>query len=102
MDTQKDILNGISYFQDKHFRIFFQSVFGLAQICPTCYTVGEMLEKAQDEDIKDALYEAGVSYRSTRSPDVDAVKQAIDKGEPLEDVIINIVSEVARAISKSR
>lgn len=67
-----------------------------------CYTVGEILERAQDEDIRDALYEAGASYRSIRSSDVDAVKQAIDKGEPLEDVINKIASEVTRAISKSR
>ncbi|MBR1649922.1 MAG: plasmid recombination protein [Lachnospiraceae bacterium] len=66
------------------------------------YTVGEILERSQDDDIRDALHESGASYHSIRSSDVEAVKQAIDRGEPLEDVVNRIASEITRVIAKSR
>ncbi len=66
------------------------------------YTIGELLERAQDDDIRDALHEAGASYRSIRSSDVEAVKQAINQVESLEDVVNRIASEVTRVIAKSR
>jgi hypothetical protein len=47
------------------------------------HTVGEIMERALEEDIKDALHESGASYRQIKMADIEAVKQSIGSGASL-------------------
>ena len=80
---------------ERLFKYGFSSTYGL--------TVGNVLDQAMDADIRDAIYETGVSYRSIRSSDVEAVKKALDSGGSIDDVIESISMEMANRITpKSR
>ena len=55
------------------------------------------MERALEEDIKDALHESGASYRQIKMADIEAVKQSIGSGASLEDVVcidVNLTSHL--------
>lgn len=59
------------------------------------HTIGEILERALEEDIKDALHEAGASYRQIKMDDIEAVKQSIDSGASLDEIASNMSANIA-------
>ena len=59
------------------------------------HTIGEILERALEEDIKDALHEAGDSYRQIKMDDIEAVKQSIDSGASLDEIASNMSANIA-------
>ena len=66
------------------------------------HTVGEVMERALEEDIKDVLHESGASYRQIKMADIEAVKQSIGSGASLEDVVNNIATDVSKRIVPTR
>lgn len=62
------------------------------------FTVGEILERAEAEDIKDALHEAGAGYRQIKMADIDSVKASVDSGHSLEDIITEVAKEAANRV----
>lgn len=60
------------------------------------------MERALEEDIKDALHESGASYRQIKMADIEAVKQSIGSGASLEDVVNNIATDVSKRIVSTR
>ena len=67
------------------------------------FTVGEILERAEAEDIKDALHEAGAGYRQIKIADIDSVKASVDSGHPLEDIITEVAKDTAcRIVGRHR
>ena len=59
------------------------------------HTIGEILERALEEDIKDALHEAGASYKQIKMDDIEAVKQSIDSGASLDEIASNMSANIA-------
>lgn len=59
------------------------------------HTIGEILERALEEDIKDALHEAGASYRQIKIDDIEAIKQSIDSGTSLDEIASNMSANIA-------
>ncbi len=59
------------------------------------HTIGEIWERALEEDIKDALHEAGASYRQIKMDDIEAVKQSIDSGASLDEIASNMSANIA-------
>ncbi len=67
------------------------------------FTVGEILERAEAEDIKDALHEAGAGYRQIKMADIDSVKTSVDSGHYMEDIITEIAKDAAcRVVGRHR
>lgn len=66
------------------------------------HTIGEIMERALEEDIKDALHEAGASYRQIKMDDIEAIKQSIDSGASLDEIASNMSANIAsRMVSLS-
>ena len=59
------------------------------------HTIGEILERALEEDIKDALHEAGASYKQIKMNDIEAIKQSIDSGTLLDEIASNMSANIA-------
>ena len=59
------------------------------------HTIGEILERALEEDIKDALHEAGASYKQIKMDDIEAIKQSIDSGTSLDEIASNMSANIA-------
>lgn len=66
------------------------------------FTVGEVLELAKDDDIREALHEAGAGYKQIKMSDINAVKDAIKSGGSLDDVIDTIAKEASNRIVPTR
>ena len=59
------------------------------------HTIGEILERALEEDIKDALHEAGANYKQIKMDDIEAIKQSIDSGASLDEIASNMSANIA-------
>lgn len=59
------------------------------------HTIGKNLERALEEDIKDALHEAGTSYKQIKMDDIEAIKQSIDSGASLDEIASNMSANIA-------
>ncbi len=79
---------------DRLFSYGFTSVRGL--------TVGDVLDRAESEDIREALHEAGAGYRQIRESDVDAVKEGLSKGADIEDIITVVAEQASERIVQHR
>ena len=65
--------------------------------------MGEILERAEAEDIKDALHEAGAGYRQIKMADIDSVKSSVDSGHSLDDIITEVAKDAAtRVVGRHR
>ena len=79
---------------ERLFNYGFSNAYGL--------TVGVIMDQALDADIRDAIHETGISYRSIHPSDIEAVKKALNSGESIENMIENISKEVATRITPTR
>lgn len=59
------------------------------------HTIGEILERALEEDIKNALHEAGASYKQIKMDDIEAIKQSIDSETSLDVITSNMSAKIA-------
>lgn len=66
------------------------------------HTIGEILERALEEDIKDALHEAGASYKQIKMDDIEAVKKNIRNNSSLDDTICIIATETSKRLATSK
>lgn len=66
------------------------------------HTIGEILERALEEDIKDALHEAGASYKQIKMDDIEAVKKNIKNNFSLDDTICIIATEISKCLATSK
>lgn len=66
------------------------------------HTIGEILERALEEDIKDAIHEAGASYKQIKMDDIEAVKKNIRKNSSLDDTICIIATEISKRLATSK
>lgn len=62
------------------------------------HTVGEIMERALEEDIKDALHEAGAVYRQIKMDDIETIKKSIDSETTLEKVVTNMATDISNQI----
>ena len=62
------------------------------------HTVGEIMERALEEDIKDALHEAGAVYRQIKMDDIETIKKTIDSETTLEKVVTNMATDISNQI----
>ena len=60
------------------------------------------MDQALDADIRDAIHETGISYRSIHPSDIEAIKKSLNSGESIENMIENISKEVATRITPTR
>ena len=66
------------------------------------FTVGEILERAEAEDIKDALHEAGANYRQIRMSNIEDVKNGLSEGQDMDALIHAVTEQVAQNIVRGR
>ena len=66
------------------------------------FTVGEILERAEAEDIKDALHEAGAGYRQIKMADIEAIKEGITNGENIDNLVSTIAEQASQRIVARR
>lgn len=66
------------------------------------HTIGEIMERALEEDIKDALHEAGASYKQIKMDDIEAVKKNIRNNSSLDDTICIIATETSKLLATSK
>ena len=62
------------------------------------FTVGEILERAEAEDIKDALHEAGANYRQIRMSNIEDVKNGLSEGQDMDALIHAVTEQVVQNI----
>ena len=79
---------------DRLFSYGFTSVRGL--------TVGDVIDRAESENIRVALHEAGAGYRQIRESDVDAVKDGLSKGADIEEIITVVAKQASERIVHNR
>jgi DNA repair exonuclease SbcCD ATPase subunit len=65
-------------------------------------TVGDVLDRAESEDIREALHEAGAGYRQIRESDVDAVRDGLSKGADIEEIITVVAEQASERIVQHR
>ena len=66
------------------------------------FTVGEILERAEAEDIKDALHEAGANYRQIRMSNIEDVKNGLSEGQDMDALIHAVTEQVVQNIVRGR
>ncbi|MDC7301417.1 hypothetical protein [Agathobacter ruminis] len=66
------------------------------------FTVGEILERAEAEDIKDALHEAGANYRQIKMSNIEDVKNGLSEGQDMDALIHAVTEQVAQNIVRGR
>ena len=66
------------------------------------FTVGEILERAEAEDIKDALHEAGANYRQIRMSNIEDVKNGLSEGQDMDALIHAVTEQAAQNIVRGR
>ena len=66
------------------------------------FTVGEILERAEAEDIKDALHQAGAGYRQIKMADIDAIKNGLTQGENIDNLVSTIAMQASQRIVSRR
>ena len=66
------------------------------------FTVGEILERAEAEDIKDALHEAGTNYRQIRMSNIEDVKNGLSEGQDMDALIHAVTEQVVQNIVRGR
>lgn len=66
------------------------------------FTVGEILERAEAEDIKDALHEAGANYRQIRMSNIEDVKNGLSEGQDMDALIHAVTEQVLQNIVRGR
>ncbi len=65
-------------------------------------TVGDVIDHAESEDIREALHEAGAGYRQIRESDVDTVKEGLSKGADIEEIITVVAEQASERIVQHR
>ena len=66
------------------------------------FTVGEILERAEAEDIKDALHEAGANYRQIKMSNIEDVKNGLSEGQDMDALIHAVTEQVVQNIVRGR
>lgn len=66
------------------------------------FTVGEILERAEAEDIKDALHKAGANYRQIKMSNIEDVKNGLSEGQDMDALIHAVTEQVAQNIVRGR
>ena len=66
------------------------------------YTVGEILEEARTEDIKEALYAAGAGYRQIGCEEIETVKNEMEKGADMEQIIQTVAEQASQKVVARR
>ena len=56
------------------------------------------MERALEEDSKDAIHEAGAVYRQIKMDDIETIKKTIDSETTLEKVVTNMATDISNQI----
>ncbi len=66
------------------------------------HTVGEILDRAETEDIRDALHNAGAGYRQIGHAEIEAVKNEMEKGVEMEQIVQSVAEQAAQKVVSRR